>query len=94
MPKTTHKLSNEAQSWLEKIVEENEIRDEAGLLIAQTAMESFDRMRAAQKTIDKEGMTFKDRFGQIRINPATAVERDAKSSMLHALKQLNLDFDI
>lgn len=87
------KLSEEAQNWHDRILTEYSIDDEAGKLLVQTALESFDRMRQAQRVIEKEGLTFKDRFGQIRNNPATTIERDAKASMLMALKQLNLDFD-
>lgn len=67
------------------------IEDEAGLLLLQTAMESFDRMRQAQAVIAKEGITINDRFGQPRQHPATLVERDAKNQLMKALAALHLD---
>ncbi len=32
-----------------------------------------------------------DRFGQLKQNPATIIERDAKMAMLRALRALGLD---
>lgn len=86
-------LSIEARNWWKKIVNEYEITDEAGLLILQTAFEAFDRMRAAQKIIKKEGMTNSDRFGQPRMHPACTIERDARGQFMQGLKALNLDIE-
>jgi P27 family predicted phage terminase small subunit len=74
-------------------VDDYTIRDEAGLLLLATALEAFDRMRQAQQAIAKDGATFRDRFGQIRVNPATTVERDSRAGMMAALKALNLDLE-
>jgi P27 family predicted phage terminase small subunit len=70
-----------------------EIEEAASLRLLQTACESFDRMREAQDLIKKHGVLVKDRFGQLQRNPATAVERDARSAMLYALKQMNLNIE-
>ena len=84
-------LSREAGQWWATITAAYGIEDEAGLLLLQTAMESFDRMRQAQKVIAKEGITTNDRFGQPRQHPATLIERDAKNQLLKALGALHLD---
>lgn len=72
---------------------EYEILDEAGLLILQTAFESFDTMRRAQEIIAREGMQLPDRFAQMKAHPLLTVERDARAQLLGALKQLNLDIE-
>jgi P27 family predicted phage terminase small subunit len=90
LPKT---LSNEAKRWFRQIVAEYGIDDPGGLLFLQTALESFDRMREAQKTISEQGATFTDRFNQVKSHPALVTERDTKSQMLLALKALNLDIE-
>ena len=87
------KLSDEAKDWHDRLKEEYSIDDDAGLLLLQTVAESFDLMRSAQKEIESKGLMVKDRFSQDKINPATVTLRDAKSSMLLALKQLNLDLE-
>jgi P27 family predicted phage terminase small subunit len=92
-PNPPPRLSVEARAWWRKLTAEYCIRDEAGLLLLATALESFDRMRQAQAAIKTDGATVKDRFGQIRANPATTIERDSRAGMMAALKALNLDLE-
>jgi len=92
-PKKPKHLSNEAQKLWDKLLTEYEIQDEAGLLILQTAMEAFDRMREAQAIIKTEGLTIEDRFFQKKAHPLTTVERDSRSAMMQAMKSLNLDLE-
>lgn len=90
-PKPPKHLSAEAKRWWKTIADSFEIEDDAGVLLLQTALESFDRMRQAQRVIAADGIVVLDRFQQPRQHPATLVERDAKNMMLRALKALNLD---
>ncbi len=84
-------LSTEARRWWRRLTTEFEIGDDAGLLLLQTALESFDRMRECQRSIAADGVTVLDRFRQRKPHPLLAAERDARSQMLLALKNLNLD---
>ncbi len=84
-------LSAEARAWWESIRTEYDVSDPGGLLILQSAVEAFDRMRQAQRRLKREGLTVTDRFGQSKANPLTLTERDSRSAMLAALKALNLD---
>lgn len=86
-------LSADAGRWWREIVDEYAIDDKAGFLLLQTAMEAFDRMKAAAKRINKDGEAVEDRFGQIKPHPLLPTERDARSQMLAAIKQLNLDIE-
>jgi P27 family predicted phage terminase small subunit len=86
-------LSKEAKRWWRELQDEYQISDAAGLLLLQTACEAHDRMKAAAATIEREGQTVKDRFDQDKPHPLLTVERDARSAMLAALKQLNLDLE-
>lgn len=92
-PKTPPGLSPAAATWWRKLTSEYQVDDAAGLLILQTAMEAFDRMHQARALIDKHGAVTLDRFGQLRPNPATTIERDTRAAMLAALKSLNLDLE-
>ena len=87
-------LSQEARKWHDDLKKAYSIHDEAGLILLRQAAESFDRMRAAQRLISENGITYKDRYGQPKLNPACTVERDTRSQMLLCLKQLNLDLDV
>ncbi|MFC1680358.1 P27 family phage terminase small subunit [Pseudomonadota bacterium] len=86
-------LAHEAGEWWTRILKEYEIEDNAGLLLLQTALDAFDRMRQAQGLLAKDGLTVTDRYGQHKQHPAAAIERDNRSQMLMALKQLNLDLE-
>jgi len=86
-------LSPEARRWWRKLQEEYAFSDEGGLLLLQTALEAFDRMRAAQAAIGQDGATALDRFGQLKAHPLLSVERDARAALLAALKALNLDLE-
>lgn len=86
-------LTPEAADWWHKLTADYGIDDQAGLLLLQTAMESFDRMRQCQAAITKDGPTVADRFGQLKAHPLATVERDSRNQMMAALKALNLDLE-
>jgi P27 family predicted phage terminase small subunit len=86
-------LSTEAKAWWKRLRTEYEIEDDAGLLLLQTGLEAFDRMRLAQAAIARDGMTILDRFDQRKPHPLLPAERDARAQMLAALRALNLDVE-
>ena len=86
-------ISAAAAAWWRDLLNEYCIDDSAGLLLLETACRAFDRMAEARAHIKKKGMVVADRFGQPRQNPMLAVERDARQSLLAALKQLKLDIE-
>lgn len=86
-------LSAEARKWWRKLTAEYAITDQGGLLLLGTALEAYDRMRAAQLAIEAEGMTLADRFGQLKPHPLLAAERDARGQLISALRSLNLDVE-
>ncbi len=86
-------LTTEARALWDRLMKEYQIEDEAGLLILQTALEAFERMRGAQAVIAVEGLQVTDRFDQKKAHPLTVTERDSRAAMLAALKALNLDLE-
>ena len=86
-------LSNEAKRLWRQLQDEYVLDDSAGLLILQTCLEAFDRMRSAQHILEKDGLVFMDKAGNPRQHPLVVVERDARAAMLAGLKQLNLDLE-
>lgn len=75
------------------LVSEYAIADAAGLKLVQTAAECADRMAAAQDALASDGTFVRDRYGQVKVHPAAALEKDARAGLLAALKQLNLDLE-
>lgn len=51
VPKLPRTLSREARQWWTAICEEYDIGDGPGLLLLESALECFDRMRQAQKLL-------------------------------------------
>jgi P27 family predicted phage terminase small subunit len=92
LPKPPKKLSREAKQWWSKIVGTWDL-DDPGLMLLESVLEAFDRMRDAQAMLEKDGAVVKDRFGQLKAHPATLIERDAKGTLLRTLRALNLDLE-
>jgi hypothetical protein len=55
------------------------------------ALRALDRADQARAEIERTGVTFTDRFGQPRENPACDVERKSRSQYAALLRQLNLE---
>lgn len=86
-------LSREAKEIWQKIQDEYQIEDKAGLTILNTAMEAYQTMKDAQKIIGVDGLTVKDKFGQVKAHPLCSVLRDNRAQFLQGLKHLNLDIE-
>lgn len=84
-------LSPAARSWWERLHREFDLDDEGAAFLLESALRAFDRMNQAAELIEKHGICIKDRYGQLKPNPACAVERDSRAAMLQAFKSLNLD---
>lgn len=93
MKKPPEHLSEEARSWWRKLAREYGIVDQAGLLLLETGLEAFDRLRDCQRVIASDGPTFIDKAQQPKPHPLLAAERDARSQLLAALKALNFDLE-
>jgi P27 family predicted phage terminase small subunit len=73
------------------ILRDFDLRDEHDRARLLAACEACGRMTEARTTLDAEGLTFLDRFGQPKPRPELAVERDSRIAMLRALRELGLD---
>jgi len=65
--------------------------DEVGTVILQRACECFEDLLAASRTLKREGLTYKDRFGSPRLHPAWRIAHEARESLLKHLRSLNVD---
>jgi phage terminase small subunit len=55
------------------------------------AAESWDRAQQAREILDREGLTYLDRFEAPRSRPEIAVERDSRTAFARLLRELALD---
>ena len=79
----------ERQMW-KKVLTEYQIVDSAGLKILESALSAHQRCRQCREQIDKEGLTYKDRFNSVKPHVLLASERDSRAAFLNAIKLLNL----
>jgi P27 family predicted phage terminase small subunit len=88
-PRAPLHLSKKTREWWQRIVESYEFQDfELRLLTA--AGEAWDRKESARQVIEKEGLTYLDRFGQPATRPEVAVERDSRLAFFRCMRQLAL----
>jgi len=92
MLKPNH-LSEAGLAFYQSVADEYGIADAAGVALLTTAAECVDRMRAAQTAIAAHGELVIDRYGAPKLNPACALEKDARSGFLAAMRALNLDIE-
>jgi Phage terminase, small subunit len=84
-------LEAEEAALFKSIVAEFRVDDIGSLQLLTTAMEAHARCRICRETIDKEGMTVKDRFGVLQPHPLLKTEASARGQYLAALRALNLE---
>ncbi len=91
MAKIPPNLSKEATVIWKSLASEYGIDDPGGMQVLKIYCEAYDRAAACRVKIDLEGMLLHDRFDQMKAHPLLTTEKDARSTMLAALRQLNLD---
>lgn len=84
-------LSNAGRALWSRLHGEYRIGDAAGLAVLEQAVRAFERAEEARRLLDKQGCVVRDRWGQTKVHPAAAVERDARASFLAAIRQLGVE---
>lgn len=85
-------LSRQSKAWWRRVIEDYELAAWQ-LRTLQAAAEAFDRMAEARARIAADGLTVEDRFGQTRVHPLIAVERDSRTAYMRAMRELALEVD-
>ena len=83
-------LSKESGEWFSRIVVEYALESHHIKLLT-LACEAWDRCCEARHAIEKNGLTYIDRFEQPRSRPEVAVERDSRLSFARLCRELCLD---
>jgi phage terminase small subunit len=83
-------LSAEAKRLWRSTVESYAI-DEQAAMILTAALEALDRRNEARQEIARGGAVVKDRFGQQKVSPWCAIERDSALSLYRAFRLLGMD---
>jgi P27 family predicted phage terminase small subunit len=83
-------LGHSGREFWKKISAEFVLESHHSELLAQ-ACKSLDRISTAREVLDKDGLTFIDKFGQIKPHPAVAIELANKTIFARLLRELGLD---
>lgn len=82
----------EAQNIYKKITSGWDL-DASGLILLETALRAFIRMREAERMLDKEGLIIRSTGGLFRKHPASEIVKNERAGFLAAWKALNLDVE-
>ena len=86
-------VRSEAKREALRLIDEYNITDAGGLLYIRTFADAFTQELNSMDIVAVDGLTFKDRFGQMKSHPLLTVIRDARAQKMAALKSLNLDIE-
>lgn len=84
-------LSAEIAAWWRSVTRDYELEDHH-LRLLQAAAEAWDRMQQAREALANHGgLTFTDSSGNLKLHPAEAVERNARTAFARLVRELDLD---
>lgn len=92
IPKAPDGLGPDGKRQWRRVLQEFSLEEWQLSVLAQ-ACRCLDTAAAAEKVLAAEGVVVRDKFDQLKANPAAAVLRDARSGFLQATKSLGLDLE-
>src|SRR5215216_2251325 len=90
LPSPPSHLSAGAAEWWRSVTVDYELEPHH-LRLLQAACEAWDRCQQAREAVAADGLTFKDANGNLKANPAVAIERDSRTLFARLLRELDLD---
>ena len=91
-PKAPDHLQPATARWWRSVLEDYELEPHHVRLLTLAA-ESWDRTAAARSVLDRNGLTYVDRFGAPRARPEVAIERDGRLAFARLIRELDLDVE-
>jgi phage terminase small subunit len=83
-------LSKESAEFFRKSVDAYDL-DDHHLLLLTKAMEAQDLAEKCRKILDKEGLTYTDRFGAPRARPEAKIFNDSRNAVKNIFRELGFD---
>ena len=83
-------LAESTRTWFAQVISEYELEPHHIRLLTLAA-ESWDRCAQAREILDREGITYIDRFEAPRMRPEVSVERDCRLAFARLVRELDLD---
>ena len=76
--------------WFEDVLANYELEPHHVRLLTLAA-ETWDEYQAARDAVKKHGLTFSNRYGEVKTRPEVAIERDCRIAFARLVRELNLD---
>lgn len=93
-PRPPQHLRRSSKALWRQLVADYGLGDEPhALRVLTLGCEALDRCEQARVALAKHGTTYEDRFGQPRVRPEVAIERDSRIAAMRAFRELSLDAD-
>jgi P27 family predicted phage terminase small subunit len=64
------------------------------LKLLEAACSAWDRMTAARKEVEAEGLSYRDSKNHRRPNPAVAIERDSRIAFARLVREMGLSTEV
>jgi P27 family predicted phage terminase small subunit len=92
-PEPPEHLSDDVKAFWRTVVSDFDL-EPWHIRLLQCAVESWDRMQEARRTLAAEGSTYRNRFGAPVKHPSIGIEQDARMSFLRSMRELALDASV
>src|SRR5438552_1922430 len=83
-------LSARSLAFWQRANAEYDLGDVAAAELLLRVCEAMDVGDAARVEVERDGMTYRTRYGEIRPNPAVAIGRDARIAIARLLRELRI----
>jgi phage terminase small subunit len=80
------------REWFANVVGDYDL-EEHHLRLLTLAGEAWDRGQQAREVLDRDGLTYLDRFGAPRVRPEVSIERDSRIAFARLLREMSLDVE-
>ena len=90
LPEVPDHLSKQASAWWLSVVADYDLEGHH-LRLLQAACEAWDRCQQAREAVAEHGLTYRSANGDLKSNPAVAIERDSRTLFARLVRELDLD---
>ncbi len=91
MQKPPEHLREETKRWWRSVTRSFELEEHHIRLLTLAGGEVWDRGVQAREVLDREGLTYEDRFGQPCSRPEVAIDRDSRIVFAKLVRELDWD---
>lgn len=91
-PQAPSHLRPSTQAWWTSVLSDFEL-EAHHIRLLTLAAESWDRCEQSREILDRDGLTYVDRFGSPKARPEVAIERDSRIAFARLIRELALDVE-